>query len=73
MKINSANVISVEKDIKLSVSYKRKSFEIIVTTQNGRVSSNVKTAYLTYFNDTPVEIQNKHFGEIKKYIENNFE
>lgn len=72
MKIKSAKVISIEKEIELSVSYNRKIFEITVTTTNGKVSSNVKTANLTYFHNTPVEIRNRHYKEIIKYVENKF-
>jgi hypothetical protein len=74
MKIYSAKTVQVEKRVSLEVSHDTPvSFRISVTTRDGKVIGNAKngmaTSYLKYFNDTDDKTKEKHFQQIKTYVE----
>lgn len=73
MKINSAKTETVEKTITLSITVKRKTFEVTVYTIDGKVQGDgikgYSTSYLTYFHVCSDTVRKKHFNQIKKYVE----
>lgn len=75
MKINYAKVIQVEKWIEIRVKYKGEVIDFNVKTIGGVVQGDLEnglmTSTLRYFHNTPPNIQNKHWIQIKKYVEVN--
>jgi hypothetical protein len=76
MKIDDANVIQVQKDIRLKVTFNKKQFELLFRTIDGKIkgdfSNGVMTSYLDYFNYTSKTVRKKHFKFFKEFIEKNF-
>jgi hypothetical protein len=73
MQIYSAKTKLTEKWVEVSVGYGAKAFKVSVRTKNGIVQGNAKsgvaTSYLSYFHDTPERVRQKHFEQIKAYVE----
>lgn len=72
MKIYSAKTKLTEKWVEVSVSHGPKAFKVSVTTKDGKVcgtaEGGLRTSYLSYF-DLPKKIRQKHFEQIKAYVE----
>ena len=73
MKILAAKTTQVKKWVSVSVKYKNKKFRLSVQTMGGKVLgeryNGLYTSYMTYFNETPIHIQEKHFLMLKAHVE----
>ncbi len=76
MKINSSEILQVQKHISLSVFWNHFYFDLIFVTIDGKVKGDYKngmsTSYLTYFNKTSDRVKKQHFKFFKEYIEKTF-
>jgi len=73
MKINKARTHLVRKWVSVFVIHKRKKIEFFVQMVDGVVMGNAKsgfaTSYLKYFDENSQRIKDKHFKQIKSYVE----
>ncbi len=75
MKIEKAVIISTKHEISVVVSHKKKEFMLDIQMLDGHVigdaENGVRTSYFTYFHEVPLKVRQKHFNQIRKYVENN--
>lgn len=72
MIIYSAKTKMTEKWVEVSVRHGAKTFNISVITKDGKVKGTaeggLRTSHLTYF-DLPEITRQKHFEQVKAYVE----
>jgi len=72
MNILQVETKQIKKEHEVKIKYKNKVMDFYVTTINGEVigssKDNLRTSYLTYFNQNSQAIKDKHFQQIKNHI-----
>lgn len=72
MIVHSAKTKLTEKWVEVSVKHGTKTFKVSVTTRDGKVRgtpvTGFRTSYLAYF-DLPEKTRQKHFDQVKAYVE----
>ena len=73
MKIHSAKTVSIRKWVEVHIEHNKIPFMVSVQTENGKVFGNQRsglyTSRIKYLNETPTKVKEKHFKEIKAYVE----